>query len=251
MKNELTNKINIGGLLFDNFTMEETIFKIEKRVKNYGGKKTKLVALANQDTISRIKKTSGLNKEQINKNSFLILPDGHSIVVASKILGHPLKERIAGPDLMEKLIKASAVKGYENFLLGAKDEVSKKLASNLLKRFPKLKICGRYSPPFGEFTKSENDKMIKLINKSKADFLWVSFGCPKQEKWIIENIDMINVPLSFGIGAAFDFLSGNLKRAPEVYSKPETRMAFQINSGTGKTMEKIFYRRDYFLFQLL
>ena len=77
----------------------------------------------------------------MNKNSFLILPNGYSIIAASKILGAPLKERIAGPDLMDKLMSVSADKGYTNFLLGAKEDVSKKLAANLLKKIPKIKNC--------------------------------------------------------------------------------------------------------------
>ncbi len=125
-----------------------------------------------------------------------------------------LKERVAGPDLMNEFMKVANIKKYSNFFLGAAPGIARKMADNFLASFPKLKIAGIYSPPFGDFTRQENAKMIKTINAAKPDVLWVSFGCPKQEKWILDNMDRIRVPVSVGIGAAFDFHSGNLRRAP-------------------------------------
>jgi N-acetylglucosaminyldiphosphoundecaprenol N-acetyl-beta-D-mannosaminyltransferase len=82
--------------------------------------------------------------------------------------------------------------------------------------------------------------MIKLINKSKADFLWVSFGCPKQERWIIDNINNINVPLSFGIGAAFDFLSGNVKRAPKIIQEMKLEWFYRFLQEPGRLWKRYF-----------
>jgi N-acetylglucosaminyldiphosphoundecaprenol N-acetyl-beta-D-mannosaminyltransferase len=160
-----------------------------------------------------------LNHKKINDGSFLIIPDGNSIVYAAKFLGTPLKERVAGPDLMEKFIEIAAYKGYKNFFLGAKEGVAKNMSEIFLKKYPKLKISGIYSPPFGDFLKRENEKIINMVNKSKSDILWVSFGCPKQEKWILDFKEKLNVPISVGIGAAFDFLSDRIKRAPKVMQK--------------------------------
>ena len=82
--------------------------------------------------------------------------------------------------------------------------------------------------------------MIKLINKSKADFLWVSFGCPKQEKWIIDHTDKINVPLSFGIGAAFNFLSGELKRAPLIIQNLKLEWFHRLINEPGRLWKRYF-----------
>jgi len=244
-------KINVGGLFFDNVTLDEALLLIEEKLEKNKTKKTELVALANQDIINQVRKVAGLTTDKINKNSFLILPDGFSIVLASRLLGTSLKERVAGPDLMESLLAFSNKKGYKSFFLGAKENVSYALCERVKKRFPKLKISGRYSPPFGNFSKKENDKMIAMINRSKADFLWVSFGCPKQEKWILDNIEKIKVPLSFGIGAAFDFLSGSLLRAPKVIRKLKLEWLYRLMQEPKRLWKRYFYGGLGFLFIIL
>jgi N-acetylglucosaminyldiphosphoundecaprenol N-acetyl-beta-D-mannosaminyltransferase len=236
----MKNKINIGGLLFDNLNMNEAIAAIEKKIKKHKKEKSFSIALANQDILNRIKDVSGLNAESMNNNFSLILPDGFSIVAASKLLGTPLKERVAGPDLMKKMIEVSAKKGYKNFFLGAKDEVSISLCLSFSKKYPDLKIAGRYSPPFGEFSKSENEKIISMVNKSHADILWVSFGCPKQEKWILEHLEKINIPVTFGIGAAFDFLSGNVKRAPLILQKLNLEWFYRLLQEPARLWKRYF-----------
>lgn len=240
MKTKYLNKVNVGGLLFDNVDIDEAVKLIEKRIKNYKNKGTSLLCAANQDIINRIRNSGDFNSQKINSGSFLIIPDGYSIVYASKFIGTPLKSRVAGPDLMEKFIEKASEKGYKNFFLGAKKGVSKKMSDILLKKYPGLKICGIYSPPFGEFTVRENEKIISLVNKSKADVLWVSLGCPKQEKWILENKERLNVPVSAGIGAAFDFLSGNIRRAPKIIQRLRLEWFFRFLQEPSRLWERYF-----------
>ncbi len=211
----MPEKINICGLEFDNVTLNEAVALIDKRLNNRE-KKGDFIVIANQDIINKKQHISELTDKKLN-NAYLITPDGYSIIYAARILGYKMKERVAGPDLMEKVIELSEKKGYVNFFLGAKEEVLDKMVDNFKKKYPALKVGGVYSPPFcDKFNENENNKIISLVNNSKCDILWVSFGCPKQEKWIIENIENLNVSLTIGIGAAFDFHSGFLKRAPKI-----------------------------------
>lgn len=212
------DKVNIGGILFNNVNMLEALQIIEERISEKNKNKTSFLFVANQDIINKTKKTPGLSIDNLNK-AFLTIPDGHSIIVASKILGVPLKERVTGPDLMEKFIEISAKKGYKNYFLGAAAGVAELMAENFKKRFPGLRVSGIYSPPFGEFSDEENRRIINNVNASKPEVLWVSFGCPKQEKWIIDHMDKLNIPIVVGVGAAFDFYSGNLRRAPKIIQK--------------------------------
>jgi N-acetylglucosaminyldiphosphoundecaprenol N-acetyl-beta-D-mannosaminyltransferase len=239
MHNKL-EKINIGGIFFDNVTMSEAIKIVEECIKNYNGKKTAFMHVANQDIINRVRSVNGLSLDYINK-AYLTIPDGYSIVFASKILGTPLKERVTGPDFMYNFIKLSNTKGYKHFFLGAKEGVAQKMADIFLKQFPKVNITGIYSPPFGEFSAEENKKMITMINKAKPDVLWVSLGCPKQEKWILDNIDKINVPVSAGIGAAFDFHSGNVKRAPVLMQKMRLEWFHRLLQEPGRLWKRYFF----------
>lgn len=215
----MIEKINICGLDFANITLKEGIELIKERLKNREIKKSDFIIVANQDIINKKRFISTLNDENLNK-AYLITPDGYSIIYAARILGYKLKERVAGPDLMEGVIELSAEKGYSNFFLGAKEGVADKMVDNFKKKYPDLKIAGIYSPPFCEkFSEMENNKIILMINNSNCDILWVSFGCPKQETWIIENINKLKVPLVIGIGAAFDFYANTLKRAPKFIQK--------------------------------
>ncbi len=234
MKNK---KINIGGILFSNVTMQETLELIEKKIIEYKNsnknsnknikKSTNFLCVANQDIINQSKKIKELTYDNINK-AFLIIPDGYSIIYASKFLCNPLKERIAGPDLMNEFILISNKKKYKNFFLGSTKEVLNKMIENFNKKYNQLKISGYYSPPFGEFSKKENNKIITMINNSKTDILWVSFGCPKQEKWILDNLNHLHVPVSIGIGAAFDFHSELKKRAPKFIRKLKLEWFYRL-----------------------
>ena len=210
------SKINICGILFDNVTMDQAISAMEEKIKNHKNNESSgFLFVANQDIINRMQKIKELTLDGLNE-AFLTIPDGYSIVYAAKFLKTPLKERVTGPDLMEKFMELSNSKSYKHFFLGAKEGVGQKLKDNFLAKYPQIKIVGVYSPPFcDEFSIEENQKIIDMINNSYADVLWVSFGCPKQEKWILQNKDKIKTPISVGIGAAFDFHSGNLKRAPK------------------------------------
>jgi N-acetylglucosaminyldiphosphoundecaprenol N-acetyl-beta-D-mannosaminyltransferase len=210
------DRVDICGIKFDNVTIDEAVGIIEKKIS---GKLplegcTSQLLVANQDIINRIKKDKSIPVENLNR-SFLIIPDGVSIIMAAKMLGTPLKERVAGPDVMEKFMEVSNSKGYRNFFFGSKDCVVKGMSDNFKKKYKNLVITGVYSPPFTKkFSDGQNNDIIEKLNSSKSDIIWVSLGCPKQEKWILDNLESLDAPVLAGIGAAFDFHSGNLKRAP-------------------------------------
>jgi len=147
----------------------------------------------------------------------ILLPDGIGIVLAAKILGLDLNERVAGSDLFQGLSeKANNSGGLKYFFLGSTDEVLKKIAKRLSEDYPNITICGVLSPPFkSEFSEEDNVEMIDMINKAKPDVLWVGLTAPKQEKWIYQNKDKLDVPLMGAIGAVFDFYAGTIKRSPE------------------------------------
>ena len=151
------------------------------------------------------------------KDADILLPDGIGIVMAAKTLGLDLTERVAGYEFFEELTrKAEKNGGLRYFFLGSTDEVLQKIVTRLNKEFPQMIVCGVFSPPFkAEFTEEDNQRMIEQINNARPDVLWVGMTAPKQEKWIYQNKDKLDVPLSGAIGAAFDFYAGTKKRSPE------------------------------------
>lgn len=145
----------------------------------------------------------------------ITLPDGAGIILASRILKKRIKRRISGPDLFidfSKFINDNG--GCRYFFLGSTDNVLKKIEERMQNLFPKIKVVGTYSPPFGEWTEEEDEKIIALVNEKKTDVLWIGMTAPKQEKWAYRHKDKLNVSLIGAIGAAFDFFAGTKKRAP-------------------------------------
>jgi len=143
------------------------------------------------------------------------LADGIPVVWASRFLNDPVCGRVTGLDVLPAFSKISANRGYTSFYMGAKEGVAELLAENFSKRYPGLKIAGTYSPPFAKkFTDTENEKIIDMINNVRPDILWVSLTSPKQDFWIAEHFDRLNVRIAIGVGGAFEVCSGVVDRSP-------------------------------------
>jgi len=144
----------------------------------------------------------------------LFVPDGMSLVWVARRRGIPLKERVCGSDLMDEFLKLSAQRGYRNLFYGDTEETLARLVLNLKQDLPELQIAGAHSPPFRPLTTEEDEQEVRMINESRADVVWVGLGLPKQERWMFEHKERLDAPVLVGVGAAFKFLSGQVKRAP-------------------------------------
>jgi len=151
---------------------------------------------------------------RIVNSADLFIPDGFSLVGVARLRGFKIKKRVCGTDLMWEACKRAEKNGHGMFFYGDTDETLKRLTSQLLGSFPRLKIAGAHSPPFRPLTPEEDQEEIKMINDSGADIVWVGLGLPKQEKWMFDHRERLSVPVLVGVGAAFKFLSGGIKRAP-------------------------------------
>lgn len=151
----------------------------------------------------------------------LLLPDGAGIILGAKMLGLPIRERVAGTEFFLHLSELADKTGnLRYFFLGSSPVVLNAIAHKLAKDFPNISVCGTYSPPFKEtFSQEENGKMAQMINEAKPDVLWVGMTAPKQEKWIEKHRQVLQVPLICAIGAVFDFYGGSKKRSPEWMQK--------------------------------
>jgi N-acetylglucosaminyldiphosphoundecaprenol N-acetyl-beta-D-mannosaminyltransferase len=150
---------------------------------------------------------------KICRSSWIFFPDGQSIILASFLIGAKLPERIAGPDVMMKILEECERNRLKVFLLGCDEQFLVKLKSNLSRSFPTA-IAGGYSPPFGVWSEEENNKIVSKINDSNADILFMGISLPKQDIWVFEHKDKLRTKIAIGFGAAFDFHSGRVKRAP-------------------------------------
>lgn len=208
-------KVKIGKAYVDNVTQQEAILEIDRMIT--AGEKTYVVT-PNLDHV--VKLEADADFERCYNKAGLVLADGNPLVWASKLLGTPLKALVTGSDLFPALCAHAAAKGYRMFFLGGLEGVGQKAADELKKQYPQINIVGVYSPPFGfDKNKAENEKIISMINAVKPHLLFVGVGAPKQEKWMYNNIDQLDINVALGIGASFDFVAGTIKRAPAAFRK--------------------------------
>jgi N-acetylglucosaminyldiphosphoundecaprenol N-acetyl-beta-D-mannosaminyltransferase len=143
-----------------------------------------------------------------------LVPDGAGVVLASRLLGGAIHERVTGSDVFAGLHKRmNAAGGMSVFFLGATEETLTLIRQRMAHDYPDIKIAGTFSPPFKEiYSSAEIDEMIKAVNIAAPDVLWVGMSAPKQEKWIYLNKDKLDVKFIGAVGAVFDFYSGNIRR---------------------------------------
>ncbi|MBN1346451.1 MAG: WecB/TagA/CpsF family glycosyltransferase [Phycisphaerae bacterium] len=158
----------------------------------------------------------------------LTLPDGVGIIWAANQLGHPHRGRVAGPSFMLKVCDRGREHGYRHFFYGGGEGVADRLAERLCQRFPGLSVAGTYCPPFRPLTRQEDDEIVATINQARPDVLWVGLGAPKQEKWMLEHVGRIDRAVMVGVGAAFDFHSGNVRWAPPLVRRLGLEWAYRL-----------------------
>jgi N-acetylglucosaminyldiphosphoundecaprenol N-acetyl-beta-D-mannosaminyltransferase len=144
----------------------------------------------------------------------LTTPDGMAIVWLLQMKGFYDVERVYGPDLMVAVCRHSIPRGWRHFFYGGAPGVAALLADHLKSLFPDLHVAGSYSPPFRPLTPEEEQVIVEQVNAARPDIIWVGLGTPKQERWMAEHLGRFDHSILIGVGAAFDFLSGNKRQAP-------------------------------------
>src|SRR5436190_21210484 len=167
--------VAILGVPFDIVTIGETIQIIEEMVAS---RRPHYLATANVDFL--VQAMHDVELRRILFDADLVLCDGTPLVWASKLLGNPLPERVAGSDIVPLLIKVAAEKGYRPFFLGATPDAIETAVQKVQKQYPNLKIAGYYSPPFNRLLEMDHEEIRRRIVQAAPDMLFVGFGCPKQ-----------------------------------------------------------------------
>lgn len=150
-----------------------------------------------------------------------LVPDGAGVVLASRILGGRIRERITGFDVFTILHqRMNRQGGHSVFFLGATEETLAQIRVRMTHDYSGVRVAGTYSPPFkATYPEEDQDAMIKAINAAKPDVLWVGMTAPKQEKWIYDNLGRLDVRFAAAIGAVFDFYTGKVKRSHPLFQR--------------------------------
>jgi len=189
--------------------MGKTVTYVEENINELSGK---YICVANgHTTVTAYEDDAYMN---VQNSAAVILPDGEPLSIVSRRRGHLSAERVTGPDFMEEMFKRGRDgNGLRHFFYGSTQETLDKLEMVLKEKYKGLQIAGMYSPPFRPLTEEEEFQVVKMINDSEPDIIWVGLGAPKQENWMYAHRGKLK-GVMVGVGAGFDYHAGNLKRAP-------------------------------------
>jgi N-acetylglucosaminyldiphosphoundecaprenol N-acetyl-beta-D-mannosaminyltransferase len=204
------DRVEILGCGVDRVSLETAVQALDHLACSGG---THQVVVLSVDSVMHSRRDPWFR--DICSGAALAVPDGMPLLWASRVLGAPIPGRVAGSDLFWRLSRLAESKGYSCFLVGSTPEVLDRLERVLRRRFPALRLAGTCAPPFfRDFSSGVNDDIVRRINDARPDILWVGLGAPHQEKWIHANRGRLDTRLAIGVGAAFDFCSGSIRRAP-------------------------------------
>ncbi len=201
--------VDVVGIPIQNVTMDEAVRDCSAFLDT---KESKIIVTPNAEILQLCVEDEDVH--QIIHSADYIIPDGIGVVKGASLLGTPLKQKVAGCDLAWNLLAEMEKKQRRLFLLGAKPGVAAAAAEKMKEAYPKLIICGVQDGYF-----QEDEPVLAAINEAQTDVLFVCLGVPKQEKWMNQYKERLNISLMMGLGGSLDVFAGTVKRAPKIFIK--------------------------------
>lgn len=214
--------------------MTKTLQLIQDQLEAWRGK---YICVANVHTT--VTAHEDASYQEIQNNAVMALPDGGPLSEYSRKQGFIEARRVTGPDLMKEILAISAEKGWRHYFYGSTQETLDLLRKKIEQRYPGTIIAGMYSPPFRELTPQEDVEIVEQINAAKPDFVWVGLGAPKQERWMAAHENRVHA-LMIGVGAAFDYEAGNIKRAPQWMQKHNLEWLYRLLQDPKRLFKRYF-----------
>ncbi len=202
--------VSILGAQIADLSMAEALDAIDAFVADGS---PHVVITANVDHLMQLRRDAAFRRAY--ERADLVTCDSIPLKWALSFLGQPVKERVAGADMLFTIAKRAVARRYRLFYLGAAPGIAAAAAALMTKRYPGLNIVGTYAPPIMPLEELiAHEETRRRIREAKPDILFAAFGAPKQELWLAAVRDEVGVPVAIGVGAALDFAAGAVKRAP-------------------------------------
>ena len=235
----MTARATIVGCSIDRLDMEETLSRCDGLIA--GRRQAQHVAV-NAAKIVAMQNDRGLRN--VIERCDLVSADGQSVVWASRLLGDPLPERVAGIDLMTELLALAERRGYRVFILGAKPDVLARATERIMERHPRLVLAGTRDGYFGD---QQDAEVAAEVAASNADILFVAISSPKKEYWLGSFREQIGVPFVMGVGGSVDVLAGMTKRAPVLLQRLGLEWAYRLAQEPGRLWRRYLVTNIRFL----
>jgi N-acetylglucosaminyldiphosphoundecaprenol N-acetyl-beta-D-mannosaminyltransferase len=205
-----SNKKKILGIPISLDSHEHVLKEVEKRIDS--GQPGGSISITNTESMYHALRRP--DHMAFIESAEFSLCDGVGVVVSGRFWGLKIN-RYNGPILQLDCSEYGQVRGWRHFFYGGKEGVADLMAEKLRREYPDLKVAGTYCPPFRELTPEEDEEVVRMINDSKPDIVWVGLGLIKQETWVAQHLGRIKAPWMVGVGAAFDYHAGTVPWAPE------------------------------------
>ncbi|MBE7000256.1 MAG: WecB/TagA/CpsF family glycosyltransferase [Ruminococcaceae bacterium] len=200
----MAQRVDILGVQFDNVTRTEAV---ERALTLAAGEKPCMMVTPNPEIL-----WEGIHNPdlyQVLTRADLVLPDGIGILIASRILGTPIAQKVAGVEVGEEILRLSGSRGLKVTFFGGKPGVAEEAARRMTQRYPDLEIAGCFNGYF-----KDADEVLPQIRAAGGDILFVCLGAPKQELFIRDHMHETGAKLHLGLGGSLDVYAGNAIRAP-------------------------------------
>jgi N-acetylglucosaminyldiphosphoundecaprenol N-acetyl-beta-D-mannosaminyltransferase len=204
-------KVHILDVPIACLTMDAVLARVDAAIQ----RRSRLqIGVVNAAKLVNMRRDRRLKEDVLSSD--LILADGASVVWASRVMGDPLPERVAGIDLMMAMLRRAGERGYRVYCLGASQDVLDRAVDRMLAGFPGVDIVGRRN---GYFDASEEEAVAREIAAARPDILFVAMTSPKKENFLGQWSPLLGVPVCHGVGGSFDVLAGKVRRAPIAWQR--------------------------------
>ncbi len=221
--------------------METTVRRIEEHLDDWRGE---YICVANVHTT--VTAHDDLSYRAVQNGAVMALPDGGPLSQYSRRKGFAQAARVTGPDLMKEMLRESAQKHYRHYFYGSTQETLDILREKITRNYPGAVIAGMASPPFRPLTEEEDAAAVAAINEARPDFVWVGLGAPKQERWMAAHQGRVHA-LMLGVGAAFDYEAGNIRRAPRWMQRCNLEWLYRLLQDPKRLFKRYFVTNTKFL----
>lgn len=239
---------HIGGVRIDPVDYDQVMH----RIREWVSKRSKSVPyIVQANALSIVKANEDEEYRLAVERSDLNVPDGMPLVWILRHRGARLRSRVYGPDLMKRMCAEGNARGWRCFLYGSTQEVLTRLVQALNADYPGLKIAGVHAPPVGEPIPDEDHETLGRISQLSPEILWVALGGPKQDIWMKRHANQLDVGLMHGVGAAFDYLSGNKRQAPSWMRNAGFEWLFRLITEPRRLFKRYTIANLKFAFYLL
>jgi N-acetylglucosaminyldiphosphoundecaprenol N-acetyl-beta-D-mannosaminyltransferase len=236
---EQVTPVHILGVPVAPVTMDEAVDWVDKAVRERRGLR---LGVVNAAKIVNMRRDPELRADVLSSD--VILADGMSVVWASRLLGRPLPERVAGIDLMCRILARGQDRGYRVYLLGATQDVVETATAHVRARYPGIEIVGHQH---GYFAESEEEAVASAIRSARPDVLFVGMTSPRKEHFLARWGARLDVPICHGIGGSLDVLAGKVERAPESWQRLGLEWLYRVKQEPRRLWRRYLVTNSIFL----